>query len=118
MFTRMPLELDILRDRNTLYRETTEGLVENSFTLKIINMDAHPHTYRLSVSGLEGLILLNRKGNFIVNSGEVIELPMQVQIDPVNLQRTGNDIQFHLEAIDNPELTVIETSRFIGPIMR
>jgi len=118
MFTRMPLELDIIRDRNALYRETTEGLVENIYTLKIINMDANIHTYRLSISGLDGLILMNRKGEFSVNSGEVIELPVQVQIDPVNLERAGNDIQFHLEAIDKPELTVIETGRFIGPVMK
>ena len=118
MFTRMPLELDIIRDRNALYRETTEGLVENIYTLKIINMDAQTHTYRLSVSGLDGLVLINRKGEFSVNSGEVIELPVQVQIDPVKLERTGNDIQFHLGAIDKPELTVIETGRFIGPVMK
>ena len=118
MFTRMPLELDIIRDRNALYRETTEGLVENIYTLKIINMDARAHTYRLSVSGLEGLNLLNRKGEFSVASGEVIELPVQLQIDPVQLQRTGNDIQFHLEATDNPELSVTETGRFIGPVVK
>jgi cytochrome c oxidase accessory protein FixG len=118
MFTRMPLELDIIRDRNALYRETTEGLVENIYTLKIINMDARTHTYRLSVSGLEGLILLNRKGEFSVASGEVIELPVQLQIDPVQLQRTGNDIQFQLEATDNPELSVTETGRFIGPVVK
>jgi len=118
MFTRMPLELDIIRDRNALYRETTEGLVENIYTLKIINMDARAHTYRLSVSGLEGLNLLNRKGEFSVASGEVIELPVQLQIDPVQLQRTGNDIQFHLEATDNPGLSVTETGRFIGPVVK
>ena len=118
MFTRMPLELNIIRDRNALYRETSEGLVENVYTLKIINMDAQTHTYRLSISGLEGLTLLNRKGEFSVNSGEVIELPVQVQIDPVKLERAGNDIQFHLEAIDKPELSVTETGRFIGPMMR
>ena len=118
MFTRMPLELNIIRDRNALYRETPEGMVENIYTLKIINMDAQAHTYRLSVSGLEGVTLLNRKGEFTVNSGEVVELPVQLQIDPVKLERTGNDIQFHLEAIDKPELAVTETGRFIGPMMR
>ena len=118
MFTRLPLELNIIRDRHSLYSETTEGLVENTYTLKIINMDAQTHTYRLSVSGLEGLELLNRKGDFSVNSGEVVEFPVQVQIDPVKLERAGNDIQFHLEAIDKPELKVTEPGRFIGPVIR
>ena len=118
MFTRLPLELNIIRDRNTLYRETTEGLGENTYTLKLINMDAQTHTYRLSISGVEGLELLNRKGDFSVNSGEVVEFPVQVQIDPVKLERAGNDIQFHLEAIDKPELKVTEPGRFIGPVIR
>ncbi len=118
MVTRMPLGLDIIRDRNALYRETTEGLVENIYTLKIINMDASPHTYRLRISGLEGLKLINRKGDVSVNSGAVIELPVRVQIDPVNLQRAGSDIQFTLEAVDDPKLKVTETGRFIGPVMK
>jgi len=37
--TRIPLELDIIRDRNALYRETVDGLIENIYTLKLINMD-------------------------------------------------------------------------------
>jgi hypothetical protein len=81
-------------------------------------MDASDHTYRLSVSGLDDMILINRKGDFSVNSGEVIEFPVQVQIDPVQLKRAGNDIQFELQSIDNPELKVIETGRFIGPVMK
>jgi len=32
-----PLEVDIIRDRNSLYRETNDGLIENVYTLKILN---------------------------------------------------------------------------------
>ncbi|MEJ2142732.1 MAG: cytochrome c oxidase accessory protein CcoG [Gammaproteobacteria bacterium] len=118
MVTRMPLELDIIRDRNALYGETTEGLVENIYTLKLINMDNKAHTYQLSAKGLKDMILVNRKGNITVNSGEVVDLPVRVQVDPVNLEEAGNDIEFHLQAIDNPDLQVIETGRFIGPVMK
>jgi cytochrome c oxidase accessory protein FixG len=118
MVTRMPLELDIIRDRNALYSETTEGLVENIYTLKLINMDNEAHTYQLSVKGLKDLILVNRMGNVTVNSGEVVELPVRIQVDPVNLQEAGNDIEFQLQALDDPELQVIETGRFIGPVLK
>ena len=118
MVTRMPLELNIIRDRNALYRETTEGLVENIYTLKLINMDTEPHTYQLRVEGLKDLILIKSKDNVVVNSGEVANLGIRVQVDPVNLQAAGNDILFHLQAIDKPELSVTETGRFIGPVSR
>jgi len=116
MITRMPLRLDIIRDRNALYRETTEGLVENIYTLKIINMDGKPHVYRLSVDGLEGLRLINKRGEIEVPSGKVVTVPVRVQVDPVNLKRTGTDLNFHLEAVDDPELSLVEQGRFIGPV--
>ncbi|UCE89298.1 MAG: cytochrome c oxidase accessory protein CcoG, partial [Pseudomonadota bacterium] len=37
--TRVPLGLDIIRDRNVLFRETREGYIENVYTLKVVNMD-------------------------------------------------------------------------------
>ncbi len=33
----MPMGLDILRDRNQLFRENSEGLIENTYTLRILN---------------------------------------------------------------------------------
>lgn len=118
MLTRIPLELDIIRDRNALYGETNEGLVENIYTLKLINMDSKAHTYTLDVTGLKDMILVNRQGEVTVQSGEVIELPVRIQVDPVNLEKTGSDIEFSLQATDDPELKVIETGRFIGPLVK
>jgi len=50
--TRVALGLDVIRDRNQLYRETNEGLIENVYTLKILNMDTAAHSYQLEASGL------------------------------------------------------------------
>ena len=55
---RIALDLDVIRDRNTLYRETNEGLIENVYTLKILNMDEQPHQYDLRAEGIDGLKLV------------------------------------------------------------
>ena len=34
---RKPVVMDIVRDRGALFRETDEGLIENTYTLKVIN---------------------------------------------------------------------------------
>ena len=115
---RVPLELDIIRDRNALYRETNEGLIENIYTLKVINMDKVAHTYQLSIEGQQGMSLHMADSTIRVPSGKLIDLPVQVRIDPVNLEKSGYDVLFKLQAIDKPELQVIETGRFIGPISR
>ena len=112
---RIPLELDIIRDRNSLYRETGEGLVENVYTLKLINMDSQPHRYTLSVAGLPELEVDTGRGAIEVAAGEVLNLPIRVRTDPINLKRASNAISFTLSATDAPELTTTQTGRFIGP---
>ncbi len=115
---RVPLELDIMRDRNTLYRETGLGLVENVYTLKLINMNDRAHTYRLSATGIEGLELINRQGDVTVPAGEAVNLPVQVRIDPTQLRQAASEIRFTAAAIDAPALTATEAARFIGPAPR
>nr|MDJ0892881.1 FixG Ig-like domain-containing protein [Gammaproteobacteria bacterium] len=113
---RIPLELDVIRDRTGLYRETSEGLVENVYNLKVINMDEREHVYRLSASGLPEMEFINRKGELTVAAGEVYNLPVRIRIDPIHLTRSTNEITFHIEATDAPELAREATSRFIGPV--
>jgi len=117
---RMPLQLDIIRDRNTLYRETDTGLVENVYTLKVINMDEIAHRYQLEVSGdnanIDGLEL-NLNGQTIdVASGEVLNLPVSVRVDPIALPHAANQIEFTITAEDNPKLVRRENARFLGPV--
>ncbi|MEA2079665.1 MAG: cytochrome c oxidase accessory protein CcoG, partial [Pseudomonadota bacterium] len=114
---RIPLELDILRDRNSLYRETAQGLVENVYTLKIVNMDEQAHRYSLEVSGLEGMELVLPDPVIEVPGGEVLALPASVRVDPIVLKRAANEIEFTISANGNPELTRTETARFLGPAM-
>jgi cytochrome c oxidase accessory protein FixG len=118
MATRVPLELDIIRDRNALYRETDEGWIENIYTLKIINMDEQSHRLSLSAGGIPGLRLLGVDTKFTADSGHVMEKVVRLQVDPEVLQKTGYDISFRLQAVDQPSLTVNETGRFIGPVRR
>ena len=112
---RIPIELDIIRDRNMLYRETDTGLVENVYTLKLINMDKSPHRYKVTVTGLPGLELDLGQDAIDIAAGEVRNLPVRVRIDPINLERPTNAIDFKLEAMDDPTLSITKTGRFIGP---
>ncbi len=116
--TRIPLEMDIIRDRNALYRETSDGLVENIYTLKLINMDTEDHRYHVRADGLKEMIFINPTEEIIIKTGEVINLPVRIQIDPVNLVKTSSKVNFYLTSIDQPKLAVTEQARFIGPIAK
>lgn len=112
---RTPLQLDVLRDRNALYRETGDGLIENVYTLKLINMDDRPHRYRISVSGIDGLKLSLDGGDSLIRSGAVASIAARVSVDPVKLHQPGNTIVFAIVARDDPKLAASEKARFLGP---
>jgi len=115
---RVPLELNVMRDRNALYRETSEGLVENIYTLKVINKDHKEHHYRLAVSGLEGLELVSDADDFSVPSGDVRNIPIRVRVDPFYLQKPSNEVTFWISTRDEPNIEQTQTARFLGPVIR
>ena len=113
--TRVALELDVIRDRNRLYRETAEGLIENVYTLKILNMDSAAHRYTLQAEGIEDLELLIDADNIEVESGTVSELIVRLRADEANLDAQSAKVRFRLQAEDANHLTVEEDARFLGP---
>nr|WP_136250651.1 cytochrome c oxidase accessory protein CcoG [Ningiella ruwaisensis] len=105
--TRVPLEVDIIRDRNTLFRETNEGLIENVYTLKILNKSQIDRSYAIQVKGLVGARFI---GNEIVDvaGGEVFTLPVSVATAPENLEIGTQKIYFHVSTADEKG-DVVET---------
>jgi cytochrome c oxidase accessory protein FixG len=112
---RVPLELDVIRDRNTLYRETPEGLIENVYTLKILNMDSNPHQYSLWADGIDGMKLVIDQADIQVPAGMVQQLIVRIQADEFNMENRSVPVNFHLQAIGANHLRVIEEARFVGP---
>lgn len=108
--SRVPLELNIERDRNALYRETSEGLIENTFTLQIINKSQTNNEYIIDVEGLDKFEFIGRK-QIKVEAGEVLRIPFSIAVDPYDLDKPITEIKIIINSIDG-ELTVNEESRF------
>lgn len=115
MSVRIPLELDIIRDRNALYRTTDEGMIENIYTLKVANMDVVPHTYKISLDSPFQAKLILRHDQITIPAGQSGEWPARVQADPAELKAMSQKLSFTLQAIDKAELTVTDTGVFLGP---
>jgi len=113
--TRVALGLDVIRDRNQLYRETNEGQIENVYTLKILNMDAADHSFQLKASGIPGLEIHMDLKKIAVPAGGVLELPVRLRVDEGALETRSSKVHFQLVASDSPELAAEEEARFLGP---
>lgn len=111
---RIPLEMDIIRDRNALYRDAGDGTIENIYTLKVINMDDSAHQFDISVSGIEGMKLVGAE-NVFAQPGEVLEIPVKVKANPDLMNARSQEVLFHIQAVDAPGLSQEEDARFLGP---
>jgi polyferredoxin len=90
-------------------------LIENVYTLKIINMDSKTHRYQLSASGIDGMRLVLDDSQIEVEAGTVQQLIARIQADEYNMESRSQSIRFRLQAVDANHLTTIEEARFVGP---
>lgn len=113
---REALGLDVLKDRNRLYNTTPSGMIENIYTIKVMNMDQSDHTFRLKVEGLDGIKVIGRK-KIYVTSGEVRSIPLSIQVPPHVLKVQKNKISFTISSTDeNFDVSKTTESRFLGPV--
>ncbi|GHA19203.1 cytochrome c oxidase accessory protein CcoG [Oceanisphaera arctica] len=108
---RVPMALDVQRDRNQLFRETPEGLVENTYTLKLSNRTQQPQLYRVRVEGMEALSWVGAV-EVIVPAGEIVNLPISLAVDPYLLRGRMHPLRF---VADNNETAVGAESQFFSP---
>lgn len=114
LWLRVPLALDIIRDRSALYRETFNGNIENTYTLKIMNKTQAAQEYQVTLSGLKGAHA-ELPERIQAAPGEMVELPVTVQIAPGRLKQHHAVVFFTVKSLTDPSQEVTEESRFLGP---
>jgi cytochrome c oxidase accessory protein FixG len=105
--SRVPLEVDIIRDRNSLFRETNEGLIENVYTLKILNKSQIKQIYTVEVIGLIEPTFIG-DSSVTVKGGGVYTLPISVAVNPNNLEEGTQKIFFKVSTSVNGEVVEVE----------
>ena len=109
-----PVRMDVIRDRNALYRENNQGDIENTFTIKILNKTEQSQKYALSVEGLPNAKWIGPQ-HVSIDSGEVLTLPISIAVDPIELKRSITKIDIKINAqIDGNPIEIKQETRFFG----
>jgi cytochrome c oxidase accessory protein FixG len=109
-----PVRMDVIRDRNSLYRENNQGNTENTFTIKILNKTEQPQEYELSVEGLPNARWIGPQ-HVSIEAGEVLTLPISIAVDPIELNRSITKIDIKITAqIDGSPIEIKQETRFFG----
>ena len=110
---RQPIGLDIIRDRNALYRVLPDGSVENVYSLRILNKDDQAHRYVIETRPA-GVFQVDAE-SVEVGAGEVRAVPARLRVAPGDLARAPRDLVIAVRASDDPGLTAGHDTRFFAP---
>ena len=112
------VSLDVQRDRNVLFREARGGDIENVYIVRIFNKAQQERTFDLSIEGHPELEMNLPDNRLTVEANGHLQLPVNVQLDPAFLESTNMPVNFRVTAEDDPEVTTLSESRFMGPNLR
>ncbi|MFL0805389.1 MAG: cytochrome c oxidase accessory protein CcoG [Agarilytica sp.] len=114
VFTRSPIEVDVLRDRGARLYRINQDDVQNVYTLKISNKDRQTHTYDVSVEGDYDFVI-KRYRPFEVLEGEVMSLPLRISVPRKSLDTEKTQIRIIVKAKSDDKITSVEETNFMGP---
>ena len=112
--TRVPLRVDVIRDRATLAREVDDGKIENVFRLQVMNTAEEARRFALGVSGLESIDIASER---------IVEVPaastksviVQVVAPERAAGKGSHQIFFEVKAINHEDVFVREKASFLLP---
>ncbi|MEM1112701.1 MAG: cytochrome c oxidase accessory protein CcoG [Pseudomonadota bacterium] len=115
IFTRVPVELTVIRDRNQLYVPAEGGQIDNIFRLQLVNMDNNSREYEIAITGIDGAEIIGDTLH-TVDGGEVRSISVRVRADGERLDKPSTQLDFSVTATDDPSLRAVSESRFMRPL--
>ena len=112
LYARVPLKVDVIRDRASLSREVEGGMTENVFRLQIMNTEEVAHRYRISVGGLPRLRVAD-EGIVEVPAATAIMVPIRLRVESATAGAGSHRIEFLVHALEDERIMAREQSMFL-----
>jgi cytochrome c oxidase accessory protein FixG len=117
IWMRVPLRVDVIRDRATLAREVEGGAIENVYRLQLMNASEHPQQVTVRATGIDGLTVSGEVQPILVAASTARMVPIRLRAPGAAAKPGSHPIQFVIEAAnEDRQLPVIrEKSVFLFP---
>ncbi|PMX26753.1 MULTISPECIES: cytochrome c oxidase accessory protein CcoG [Pseudomonas] len=110
------VSLDVTKDRG-MFRENAQGLIENIYSLKVINKTQQRQDYRLELVDAEGF-QLQGKTEISLAPGEISDVPVSVALLADKPASSSQTLRFKVSDVDEPWIYSAADSRFVAPLNR
>lgn len=110
------VSLDVSKDRG-LFRENSQGQIENIYSLKVINKTQQHQAYELSLVDGDGFVLQG-KTHLSLAPGEIVDVPVSVAMLSERPRSGSQEMTFKVADSDQPQVYSVAKSRFVAPMNR
>ncbi|MBB3169351.1 cytochrome c oxidase accessory protein CcoG [Simiduia aestuariiviva] len=111
---RVPVKVDVQRDRGANMYRVVGDEIQNVYTLKVLNLDPQAQVYHITLEGELPFTLAGYRP-MLIEQGEIVSFPVRVTIPKVDLNTTKALFTFRIASDTNPELQTTVEATFIGP---
>jgi cytochrome c oxidase accessory protein FixG len=108
------VEVDVMRDRNALYRVLDDGRIENVYTVRLVNKDDRVHEVRLEVEGLPRYELEAEADVLRLAPTSVTSAAVRIRV-PSGTVSGSRKIKIVAISADDGGIDSAAKSRFLGP---
>jgi cytochrome c oxidase accessory protein FixG len=112
LYLRVPLKVDVIRDRAAMAREVEDGLVENLYRLQIMNTTEQARAFVIEVTGLPGMHVAGEPITGVPAASSRM-VPVRVRALSYGVAPGSHPIEFHVRALGPGGAEVSEDSVFI-----
>jgi cytochrome c oxidase accessory protein FixG len=112
LWLRVPLKVDVIRDRAAISRELEGGLIENVYRLQIMNTAETGRRFEVRAEGLPGIRVASEP-SVEVDAAASRMVPVRVRVPPGEAQPGTHPIEFVVSAVGVEGVAVREKSVFI-----
>ena len=112
LYLRVPLKVDVIRDRAAIAREVEGGMVENLYRLQIMNTTESARAFVIEVTGLPGIHVAGEPITGVPAASSRV-VPIKVRALTYGSAPGSHPIEFHVRALGPEGAEVREDSVFI-----
>jgi cytochrome c oxidase accessory protein FixG len=112
LWWRVPLKVDVIRDRASISREVEGGMIENVYRLQIMNTAERKRTFVIRVSGLPTVFVAGEHAVEMPGAATRM-VPVKVRVLPEQVKPGVHPIEFTVSAAGAEDVSVREKSVFI-----
>ena len=116
LVARVPVKVDVVRDRGLISRDASDPVVQNVYRLQIMNTQERAARFTIAASGIDGIKLLGDPQPIALGPATARWVPVRIEVPRENAEPGSNRIEFTVQAV--PEgggepVTIVEKTTFL-----